>query len=36
MDRMTKRLGNITDTLESGLDSSIIVAEIPTRGLFGL
>ena len=36
MDKIQKRLGNITDTLESSIDSSIIVAEIPTRGLFGL
>ncbi len=36
MDKIQKRLGNVTDTLESGPDSSLIVAEIPTRGLFGL
>lgn len=30
MDKIQKRLGNVTDTLESGIDSSLIVAEIPT------
>ena len=36
MAKISNRLGNVTDTLESGIDSSLIIAEIPTRGLFGL
>jgi len=36
MDKISKRLGNVTETIEIDLDNSMIVADIPTRGLFGL
>ena len=35
MDKIDKWLGNVTDTFEFDNDSSTIVANIPTRGLFG-
>ena len=36
MDKLTKRRAEIIDTLDDKEDWSIIVADIPTRGLFGL
>lgn len=35
MDRLNKRLGNITQTVEKENDISQLIVEIPTRGLFG-
>ena len=35
MDRLNKRLGNITKTIEKEDDTSTLIVEIPTRGLFG-
>ena len=36
MDKFNKRLGEVKKTIEKDLETSQLIVEIPTRGLFGL